>query len=378
MNKKLLTLLFVPTFLTTSCGMFSSSQEEKGDDEPKDINFVITEATFTDEEGHLQVNYTCDYDPFTLGEHPFSRLTNFGNSVTELDYSLEGIFTFKTSLISTSIKLEFFDTNNTVYLTYRYQDVTQYDPGQSPIDYPAGYNTLYWHDEFDGEQLDTSKWTYEIGNGDWGWGNNEAEYYTDHNDRVEDGYLHISAKRETVDNFQYTSTRIKTQNKVYFTYGYIEASISLPLVTGMWPAFWMMPNASVYGGWPNSGEIDIMEAKGRLAYQSSSALHYSLPGGGHTYLANEHDGHYIASFHKYAVEWQQDYIKYYIDDTLHLAISKAEWSTSGAPTSEYAPFDKDFYLILNLAVGGHFDEYRMPPESFTSADMVVDYVRVFK
>ena len=146
----------------------------------------------------------------------------------------------------------------------------------------------------------------------------------------------------------------------------------------MWPAFWMMPNDSYYGGWPHSGEIDIMEAKGRFPNNSSSALHFSTSNGDHTYLSNEKTGHNITQFHKYAVEWKEDSIKYYIDDVCHLNIDKYQWTTKNAQGSATAPFDKDFYLILNLAVGGHFDGYLLPPAGFGYADMQVDYVRVFK
>ena len=478
MNKKLLTLLFVPSLLTTSCGFFSSNSEGgEGGDKKDEINFSITHAEFTDDNGHLTVNYTCNLgNPFTLEDYPFSKLNNFGVVVSELDYSQQGVFTLKTPVVTSSLKLEFFTTSNEVYITSRYEGVVMYEPDIPPevinfaithaeytsedgdmlvnytcdkgspfsltnhpfskltnynsqvqildsstygtftlktstistslkfdfydtdnnvyisytyegieqyvpsssIVYPTGYTTLYWSDEFDGNQLNQSNWTYEIGNGYSGWGNNESQYYTNSNEKVQDGKLIISAKKQSISGFNYTSTRIKTQNKVHFTYGYIEASIALPSVTGMWPAFWMMPDASIYGGWPHSGEIDIMEAKGRLSYQSSSALHFSTSGGDHTYLAHEQNGHNITQFHKYAVEWQKDYIKYFIDDVCHLEINKDQWTTVNAKGSATAPFDKDFYIILNLAVGGHFDNYQMPPENFVSADMVVDYVRVFK
>ena len=146
----------------------------------------------------------------------------------------------------------------------------------------------------------------------------------------------------------------------------------------MWPAFWMMPNDSVYGGWPHSGEIDIMEAKGRLPSSSSSALHFATNNGQHTYLSNEKSGHNITEYHKYAVEWKLDTIRYLIDDICHLSINKSQWGTDGALSSETAPFDKDFYIILNLAVGGHFDNWILPPDNFVTCDMKVDYVRVFK
>ena len=127
-----------------------------------------------------------------------------------------------------------------------------------------------------------------------------------------------------------------------------------------------------------TGEIDIMEARGRQPYVSSSAIHFSKPNGDHTYLTEEKSGHYIGDYHKYAVEWKEDYIKFFVDDVCYHTDYKSQWGTSTAQSSETAPFDQDFYIILNLAIGGQFDNWTMPPENFTSADMKIDYVRVFK
>ena len=145
---------------------------------------------------------------------------------------------------------------------------------------PEGYQ-LFFEDEFEGTELNQDVWSYETGNGNNGWGNGEVEYYKKENAVVKDGKLHIVAKKEQVGDFEYTSARIKTANKIKFTYGIVEAKITLPAKTAMWPAFWMMPNDSKYGGWPHSGEIDIMEANGKNEYGTSSAIHYSMEGGAH-------------------------------------------------------------------------------------------------
>ena len=390
MNKKIIPLVLLSSFLLTGCEFIYSFfpeeefvPEEKEDDDPTQpeaVEFAITSAAFIDANRHLKVNYTCNYEsPFDVPGHEFSKLNITGVTATELDVSHTGYFTLLSPIENTTLKFEFYDANNKVYISLRYQDVKLYDPDTPvppTIDYPEGYNTLYWSDEFNGDSLDTSKWTYEIGNGDWGWGNGESQYYTNSNDTVSDGVLTISAKKQKVDNFDYTSTRIKTQNKVKFTYGYVEAKIALPAVNGMWPAFWMMPNNSVYGGWPHSGEIDIMEARGRVRYTSSSAIHFSNAGG-HTYNTNEKSGHDITEFHKYAVEWEEGAISFYVDDVMYFTNNKSQWSTQNS-SSETAPFDQDFYIILNLAVGGQFDNWTMPPENFVSAAMRIDYVRVFK
>lgn len=389
MNKKILPLLLICPMMFSSCDYLKEYfepefvPEEKEDDnptQPEAVEFAITSAAFVDANRHLKVNYTCNYDsPFDVPGHEFSKLNLTGVTASELDITHTGYFTLLSPIENTTLKFEFYDSENKVYISLRYQNVTLFDPDTPvppTIDYPEGYNTLYWSDEFNGDSLDTSKWTYEIGNGDWGWGNGESQYYTNSNDTVSDGVLTISAKKQKVDNFDYTSTRIKTQNKVKFTYGYVEAKIALPAVNGMWPAFWMMPNNSVYGGWPHSGEIDIMEARGRVRYTSSSAIHFSNAGG-HTYNTNEKSGHDITEFHKYAVEWEEGAISFYVDDVMYFTNNKSQWSTQNS-SSETAPFDQDFYIILNLAVGGQFDNWTMPPENFVSAAMRIDYVRVFK
>ncbi|MBO4856413.1 MAG: family 16 glycosylhydrolase [Bacilli bacterium] len=246
---------------------------------------------------------------------------------------------------------------------------------------PDGYE-LFFEDEFEGDKL-SNNWSYEIGNGNNGWGNGEVEYYKEENAVVKDGALHIVAKREQVGDYQFTSARIKTANRVKFTYGIVEAKISLPAKRAMWPAFWMMPNDSVYGGWPHSGEIDIMEANGRSEYGTSCALHYSMSG--HTYVTgynNMNTREYrssISEFHVYKCDWQEESISFYVDDRLIQEFPRRVWSTDSVnkDTNPNAPFDQDFYLLLNLAISGNYVNGDMPEADFTSAEMVVDYVRVY-
>ena len=247
---------------------------------------------------------------------------------------------------------------------------------------PDGYK-LFFEDEFEGDKL-SNDWSYEIGNGNNGWGNSEVEYYKQENAVVKDGKLHIIAKREQINGFNFTSARIKTANRVKFTYGIVEAKISLPAEQAMWPAFWMMPNDSTYGGWPHSGEIDIMEANGRSQYGTSCAIHYSN-GGGHTYdtgYNNMKTREYtssISEFHVYKCDWQEESISMYVDDRLIKEFPRRMWSTQTVDkeVNPNAPFDQDFYLLLNLAISGNYVNGDMPKADFESAEMVVDYVRVY-
>lgn len=152
----------------------------------------------------------------------------------------------------------------------------------------------------------------------------------------------------------------------------------------MWPAFWMMPEAN--NGWPTCGEIDIMENKGSSSTTTSSALHYTDRNGNHAYQAgaysfSERNGEgTIEDWHTYYLIWNEEQMDFYVDDHLKLTVPRRTWHPEGGktyPGDDDAPFNKDFYVILNMAVGGNFDNGREPDPSFTSASMQVDYVRMY-
>jgi beta-glucanase (GH16 family) len=249
-----------------------------------------------------------------------------------------------------------------------------------------GFTKLKWSDEFDGDSLSLDSWSYQHGTGsDYGltdWGNGEAEFYTEDNVEVKDGKLVITAVKEEMRGKNYTSGRIRTAGKVSTKYGRIEARISLPEVTGMWPAFWMLPETNTYGSWPYSGEIDIMEARGRVTDMTSSAIHYGGPGDVYkssTHVIRDKEDS-ISSYHVYAVEWTKEKITCFVDDDEVMSMKRGTWWSGSVDleTNYDAPFDVEFYIILNLAVGGHFDGYNLPPEDFTEASMFVDYVRIYE
>lgn len=256
-----------------------------------------------------------------------------------------------------------------------------------------GYHLL-WSDEFDGESLDYANWTYDVGNGNWGWGNGEKQYYTtlSRNSYVEDGALHIVAMADpTYANCDYTSARLKSVGLFNFTYGRIEARLSLPTEVGMWPAFWLLPDEEGlkdYGGWPSSGEIDIMERMvsqetidetGNDLQVTSSALHYGTDFGGNSYSIYQTNEHRVAdnvrNFHVYGCEWTKDYIRTYVDDEEVIRVERATWARLPGLENTSAPFDKPFYILLNLAVGGRVAH---PEEDFVSDEMIVDYIRVYQ
>lgn len=271
------------------------------------------------------------------------------------------------------------------------------DEPEPPEGGPWGDRELVWSDEFDGTSLDMTKWAYQTGRqdhygssvGPWAWGNNELQYYTEgDNVTVSDGTMKITAQREAMpDSATFSSSRIVTRDKYSFTYGYIEARIKMPAVSGLWPAFWMLPQPmstansnNEYGGWPNSGEIDIMEARGREPDRIDNTLHYSSGSWSSTYKTSKYifDGSTISDWHTYGLEWTEDYIAWYVDGTEAFRLTSDVYWSSSAPDDDNAPFDVDFYILFNLAVGGNYDGGRVPPESFTSGDMEVDYVRVYQ
>lgn len=230
--------------------------------------------------------------------------------------------------------------------------------------------TLVWADEFNGTSLDGTKWTAETGGG--GWGNSELQYYKAANATVSAGTLKITAKKERVQANNYTSARIKTYLKGDWTYGRFEARIKLPKGAGLWPAFWMMPTDSYYGTWPKSGEMDISELIGSKPTNSFGTLHYGTSSTDHQYkTANFYlnAGTYADAFHTFAIEWQAGIIKWFVDDNLYQTLTPAD-------ISPYAwPFDKRFYIILNLAVGGTLGG--TVDNTIFPATMEVDYVRVY-
>ena len=257
-----------------------------------------------------------------------------------------------------------------------------------------GYE-LIWSDEFDGDRLDESKWSYELGNwklddsGNYitnGWGNNEQEFYTSQNTAVKDGVLTIAARKENwVDekqgSYDYTSARINTQHKFSVCGGRIEVRARCDSGKSLWPAIWMLPEDSAYGGWASSGEIDIMEGWGSTPEKICGTIHFGGVWPANTYLTNDFkfsDGDGTQNWHTYSIEWDRGEIRWYVDDILYS--TQSEWYSEGF--SYPAPFDQNFYVILNLAVGGHFDGIDgiyAEPSTFADGEkhFDIDYVRVY-
>ncbi len=237
---------------------------------------------------------------------------------------------------------------------------------------------LVWSDEFDYNGLpDSKKWSYDTEGNANGWGNNEAQYYTSgklKNSEVKDGLLYINATKETVGDKKYTSARLITKSKGDWLYGKVEVRAKLPDGKGMWPAIWMLPTDWIYGGWPASGEIDIME---NVGYDP-----YVIVASAHTQSYNHVQGTQknakltitdcYTEFHNYTLEWEANEYRVYVDEKLYFT-----FKNEGTGYKVW-PFDKRFHLLLNVAVGGNWGGQQGIDGTIFPRSMVIDYVRVYQ
>ena len=238
---------------------------------------------------------------------------------------------------------------------------------------------LVWHDEFDGGATDPLNWTYDIGG--WGWGNGEAQYYTDRpeNARLENGLLVIELRQEQFEGSYYTSARLKTQGLQEFQYGRIEARLKVPSGVGTWPAFWMLganfdrdTDNPIDSNWPNVGEIDIMEYVGREPDLVIGTVHGpGYAGGGGLSKWNRQDYDIADEFHTFAIEWDVEGIRWFYDGEMYYdlgrdAVGDREWV-----------FDQPFFIILNLAYGGILGG-NIPFDAELPLHLYADYVRVYQ
>ncbi|WP_310555138.1 glycoside hydrolase family 16 protein [Flavobacterium sp.] len=239
---------------------------------------------------------------------------------------------------------------------------------------------LTWNDEFNGatgESPDATKWTYDIGTGNGGWGNQELEYYTNRPENVAmdgNGNLVITAKKENFGGSAFTSARIKTQGLFSQTYGRYEARLKTPYGPGIWPAFWMLGSNITTNAWPQCGEIDIMELRGQLPNINNGTIHGPGYSGGNAITGSYalKNSRYDVDYHVFAVEWDANKMDFYVDDYLYQCIEKSDVLLKGQWV-----YDNPFFLILNIAVGGNFVGFPTEQTPLPQT-MTVDYVRVYK
>jgi len=246
-------------------------------------------------------------------------------------------------------------------------------------------SNLVWEDNFDVDGApDASKWAFEIGDGTAqgipGWGNNELQYYTDRpeNVSVESGVLKITARQESFEGSGYTSARLITKGLFQQKYGRFEARVKLPTGQGLWPAFWLLGDDSNGDIWPQIGEIDVMEYLGDEPTQIFGTIHGPQYSGGES-ISKEfvlEADRFDTGFHIFGIEWTPNFINFYVDDKLYQTLKPSDVEEETNGEGEWVFNDREFYMILNMAVGGNLPG---PPNADTMfpQTMYVDYVRVY-
>ncbi len=369
--KNLSALLFL---ITCAIGFSQCGDSTEPDAKVKPSNLVLTETVSTDGSGVVAFVATADdavsYQ-FYFGEDVSAA--PFISTDGQASHTYQNTGTYSVTVAAYSVDNLFVDKATS--FTIQVNEPTISDAGYSTaLDaYPT--MNLFWQDEFNGDALNLSDWTHEIGNNN-GWGNNELEYYQAANTTVHDGYLVIKAKKENVGGKLYTSSRIITKDKKEFKYGRVDIRAKLPKGQGIWPALWMLGANISEVSWPKCGEIDIMEMIGGGANRDNTVygtLHwddagtkvctcdkpgYSIPEG----LLND-------KFHVFTIVWDESFITWYVDDV--------QFNKIDIRPAELDEFQKDFFFIFNLAVGGTWPGNPDTSTIFPQR-MVVDYIRVFQ
>ena len=260
-----------------------------------------------------------------------------------------------------------------VTISFGEEEVTPDMGYVTPLSYDGW--ELVWHDEFDGNTINSDNWVFETGDGCpdlCGWGNNELQFYRPQNAWVHDGILTIEARRESVGNRDYTSARMKTQGKQSFQYGRIDIRALLPRGQGLWPALWMLGNNITSIGWPKCGEIDIMEMVGGSGRENTvhGTLHWDL--NGHFHLGGAYtlsSGTFYEEYHVFSIIWDEQMIRWFVNDNPFYQID--------ITPDHMTEFHQEFFFIFNVAVGGNWPGN---PDGTTlfPQQMRVDYVRVFQ
>ena len=341
----------------------------KGSDAPKvaPSNLAVETTISTDGSGLVTLHATADQAStftFYFGEDPDDPDVQV-NGIGNHHYQNSG--TYSAKVVASSP--DNLSVDKTVSVTIHVDEPTISSAGYStPDSYPG--MTLVWHDEFTGDQLNTADWNYETGPF-----NNELQYYQQENTVVQDGYLFIKARKQSVGGMAYTSSRLTTQGKQTFQYGRVDIRAIVPKTQGMFPALWMLGSTFSTVGWPKCGETDIMETicgGGRDSVVYGTA-HWALADGSHVYYTGHRgltDGHVLGDqFHVYTIIWTSTEIKWYIDYHQYHIID--------ITPAELSELKGDFFFIFNVAVGG---DWPGAPDATTvfPQRMAVDYVRVFQ
>lgn len=232
--------------------------------------------------------------------------------------------------------------------------------------------TLTWRDEFNQGPIDQGIWNFEIGNNN-GWGNNELQYYQRENAWIENNHLVIEAREEQVNGFDYTSARMTTAGKFEKQYGRVDVRARLPQGQGIWPAIWMLGADIGSVGWPNCGEIDIMELIGNDIDTVHGTIHGPGYSGGNSIGGTYNNGSFADAYHVFQLTWYPDAIKFFVDGQHYFTITLYDVESSGY---EWVFDDGPFFFLMNVAVGGNWPGNPDASTPFPQR-MEVDYIRVY-
>ena len=264
--------------------------------------------------------------------------------------------------------------NSTATVTLINDDVHIFNIPETGYSTPDSYDgmTTVWSDEFDGPEINSNNWTFEVGTGNGGWGNNELQYYQEDNTSIIDGNLVIEARRQTLENSNYTSSRLITRGKQSFQYGRVDIRAVMPEGQGLWPALWMLGSNHSQVGWPTCGEIDIMEMIGgdereNVVYGTAHWNQGGLVSYGQS-MTNQ-SGKLSEEYHVYSIIWDEQSIRWFFDDI--------NYNTIDITPEALSAFHDNFFFIMNIAVGGNWPG---SPDNTTIFPqwMIVDYIRVFQ
>lgn len=353
----------------------SSCKEEPVEETVLPSNLVTTVEVSEENKGQVKITAQADnvnYYSFTFDENGEITIEENNNGQITYTYALPG--EYQVSIKAHSTGSDFIEVTETIIIA---ADEVINDTSMAGYTSPESYAgwDLVWRDEFNGNSL-SSDWTFEIGNGNSGWGNNELQYYREENTTVANGVLTIEAKNEPFNNAVYTSSRIITQGKQSFKYGRIDIRARLPFGQGMWPALWMLGDNISSVGWPRCGEIDIMEivggtAPGKADDVTHGTIHWDNNGtkadfGGSTRLSS---GRFADEYHVFSIIWDEQSIKWLLDNDQFHAVE--------ITSANMEEFHEKFFFIFNVAVGGNWPG---SPDASTvfPQTMKVDYIRVFQ
>ncbi len=390
------------SFLTTAICLFGCIEEDDGTPAGRDLPTIsVTDLTISegDVDQTIQLAVTLAGESKTNAVVRFAGIPGEAEAVVDFEILTGGQLVFapgetqkfieikitgdEVKEAKEAFQVKFFNPLN-VNLASDVASITieDDDDNTSGLDIPAGgfssptsyagYN-LVWSDEFDDTALNADFWTFETGGG--GWGNNELQHYREDNTSFVNGNLVITAKKQNFGSSDYTSSRLVTKGKKQFKFGRIDIRAALPEGQGIWPALWMLGSNIDAVSWPACGEIDIMELTGNLPTRVLGTVHFGASSSQHQQSGNSKyltgNANFQDEFHVFSINWVADKIEFLVDDEIFHTVTPA--TLNGAAY----PFNKPFFFIFNVAVGGNLPG---PPDNSTPfpQHLIVDYVRVFQ